>query len=866
MRFVLPLLALAGTAAALTASVTTYTNLAAYSAATDNTTVVSFNGLLASAERFASFNSLVVDGVTFTTPTPGTVVNVTAANYYSPNNYPNAFINNAGTTFATETLNVTLPSPTLALALDYGQLFAGGIGTITLSNGFTFNPATLPTVGNTAFIGFISTTPITGLTYVVSGGDWVVEDLRISTPAYSGPPPTISMSLSDPIIPAGGSATLTWSSTNVNSCTASGGWSGTQPTSGAQTISPGAPGYYTYSLTCSGSAGNVSLQSVVLTAFGPTPGIPYAANQAAYHKGYQASFYDAPPNQIVRLQTSLTVPPFPPIPSASGAVLFLWPGLDPGTNSVNLLPINDGVLQPVLTWGDSCAPTSQPTAFSSWWISAQYVNTIGNDPGYTGCFSGNSMLVAPGDVLLLDMELDANSGLWTQTVTDSNTKQSVTFSMNMEGQGQNWAYFAIEEWYGATISSPVIFSNTTITFQSVDTGSCSVAQGQNNAYIMTPPTLQTSGLQCFIGSIVLTQPQNQPVLTIAKSHTGSFTQGQQGATYTVTVSNGAGATPTSGTVTVTDSVPGGLTLGSMAGTGWNCSANNCTRSDALNAGSSYPPITVTVNVAGTATSPQVNQASVSGGGSATAAASDITTIASGKTETATIVSAANPAAVAIAPGSLATAYGKDLANSKAGGTSLPLPTKFEGTSVSIMDSSETTTLAPLLYVSPTQVNFEVPRGVATGAATVTVVSGDGTQSAASVQIATVAPGLFELNSTGLAAAYVILYHANGTQTVEQVYKVTGGDVVATPVSLGSSTDKPYLFLFGTGFEAAGTAGVKVSIGGTNVPVAFAGSQGGFVGLDQANVELPASLTGKGKVTIQLMADGLAANAVNITIQ
>jgi uncharacterized protein (TIGR03437 family) len=233
---------------------------------------------------------------------------------------------------------------------------------------------------------------------------------------------------------------------------------------------------------------------------------------------------------------------------------------------------------------------------------------------------------------------------------------------------------------------------------------------------------------------------------------------------------------------------------------------------------------------------------------------------------ATIVSAANPAGVAVAPGSLATAYGKDLANSKAAGTPLPLPTSFGGTSVSILDSNGNPSLAPLLYVSPGQVNFEVPIGVATGTAAVTVSSGDRTQTIGTVQIAPVAPGLFELNSAGLAAAYVILYHADGTQTVEQVYKVTGGDVVATPVSLGSSTDKPYLFLFGTGFEAAGTGGVKVSIGGTNVPVSFAGSQGGFAGLDQANVELPASLAGKGKVTIQLTADGLAANAVNITIQ
>ena len=71
-------------------------------------------------------------------------------------------------------------------------------------------------------------------------------------------------------------------------------------------------------------------------------------------------------------------------------------------------------------------------------------------------------------------------------------------------------------------------------------------------------------------------------------------------------------------------------------------------------------------------------------------------------------------------------------------------------------------------------NFEVPPGLATGPAIVTITSGDGTQSAASVQVASVAPGIFEQNSGGLAAAYVILYHANDTQTVEQVYTVKRG--------------------------------------------------------------------------------------------
>jgi uncharacterized protein (TIGR03437 family) len=234
---------------------------------------------------------------------------------------------------------------------------------------------------------------------------------------------------------------------------------------------------------------------------------------------------------------------------------------------------------------------------------------------------------------------------------------------------------------------------------------------------------------------------------------------------------------------------------------------------------------------------------------------------------ATVVSAAPATGTAVAPGSLATAFGTDLANKHAGATPLPLPTSFGGTSVSIQDSSGAKSLAPLLYVIPTQVNFEVPRGVAAGAATVTITSGDGQQSVANVQIAAVAPGLFEADSSGLAAGYVVLYHANNTQTVEQLFTLTSaGDVLASPVSLGSTTDRAFLFLFGTGIQAAGAAGVTVSVGGTNAPVSFAGPQGQFIGVDQVNVQLPATLKGKGNVTINLTANGVAANPVNITIQ
>src|ERR1035437_1426300 len=116
-----------------------------------------------------------------------------------------------------------------------------------------------------------------------------------------------------------------------------------------------------------------------------------------------------------------------------------------------------------------------------------------------------------------------------------------------------------------------------------------------------------------------------PVLNIVKTHSGNFSKGQNGATYTVTVSNN-GIDPTKGTVTVTETIPAGLTLVSMAGDGWTCKGISCTRSDALASGVSYPAITVTVNVASNAASSVTNQVGVSGGTAAAATTSDLTTI------------------------------------------------------------------------------------------------------------------------------------------------------------------------------------------------------------------------------------------------
>ena len=127
----------------------------------------------------------------------------------------------------------------------------------------------------------------------------------------------------------------------------------------------------------------------------------------------------------------------------------------------------------------------------------------------------------------------------------------------------------------------------------------------------------------------------QPDLTITKSHSGNFTQGQTGAQYTLTVSNVGSASTNGSTVTVTDTLPAGLTPTGPIGShnGWTCGIASqtltCTRSNVLTAGSSYPTITLTVNVANNAPASVTNSATVSGGGqiyTANDTATDPTTI------------------------------------------------------------------------------------------------------------------------------------------------------------------------------------------------------------------------------------------------
>jgi hypothetical protein len=184
------ILMLSGSAAAHSQGLTIdITDPSVFAAATSNPNKIGFNGILPAGASYASFNPLTVSGVNFSTPLANTFVDVAIATYYSPNDYSADFSIDsviAGTNNIpniNNELDIALPQPVHALALDYGGLGFSGVGTavITLSNGHSFTNSSLPTVGQTTFTGFISTDPITSVKIVTLNDSWVVTDLTLAS-------------------------------------------------------------------------------------------------------------------------------------------------------------------------------------------------------------------------------------------------------------------------------------------------------------------------------------------------------------------------------------------------------------------------------------------------------------------------------------------------------------------------------------------------------------------------------------------------------------------------------------------------------------------------------------------------------------
>ncbi len=220
----------------------------------------------------------------------------------------------------------------------------------------------------------------------------------------------------------------------------------------------------------------------------------------------------------------------------------------------------------------------------------------------------------------------------------------------------------------------------------------------------------------------------------------------------------------------------------------------------------------------------------------------------------------------VAPGSIVSIYGTNLASGSAFASSATLPYSLSNASATVLDSSGDVTDLPLFYVSATQINALIPTTVASGPASVTVTTPTGTESS-SVTIAAIAPGLFSANETGknAASAQIAINHSDGSQSLDNTFQCGAGAVNCVPINLDLSSGPAALVLYGTGIRgAASISDVSVTIGGQSLPVTFASAAPGYQGLDQVNVMLPQSLAGTGIANLSVNVNGTFSNVLTVS--
>ena len=218
----------------------------------------------------------------------------------------------------------------------------------------------------------------------------------------------------------------------------------------------------------------------------------------------------------------------------------------------------------------------------------------------------------------------------------------------------------------------------------------------------------------------------------------------------------------------------------------------------------------------------------------------------------------------LAPNSIADSFGTNLATGVFSATG-NLGTNLGGTTVKVEDATGATRSANLFFANSQQVNWQVPVGTAMGPAFVTTTSGNGTVSTDIFDVESVGPGLFGVDASGSgpAAAYITpggldAFHCSAAYNCTTVPINVGGGGV-------------YLILFGTGIQYHQSQ-VMVTFTSSSgavlasVAAAYASAQGGFVGLDQINVELPRSLAGSGIVNVTLTIGDQTSNAVQVQFQ
>ena len=212
----------------------------------------------------------------------------------------------------------------------------------------------------------------------------------------------------------------------------------------------------------------------------------------------------------------------------------------------------------------------------------------------------------------------------------------------------------------------------------------------------------------------------------------------------------------------------------------------------------------------------------------------------------------------LAPGSMATVFGSNLAAGPVQATTTTLPTSLGDTDSLTVGAAA----APLFFVSPGLINFQVPFDTPRGTVNVAVTRGGKTSAAQRVEIVPASPGIFTMNSSGQGA----IVNLRGSLVDRNAPAAPGDFVVVLCTGLGATTPAvPTGVAVPIGTLAVANLPVSATVGDIPATVSFAGLAPGYVGLYQVNLQIPAGVDFGDSVPLALTQNGVASNPATLAI-
>jgi uncharacterized protein (TIGR03437 family) len=216
---------------------------------------------------------------------------------------------------------------------------------------------------------------------------------------------------------------------------------------------------------------------------------------------------------------------------------------------------------------------------------------------------------------------------------------------------------------------------------------------------------------------------------------------------------------------------------------------------------------------------------------------------------------------ALAPGSIISVFGANLASSAAGASSLPLPKTLAGATLQVGGYE-----VPLFYSSGGQINAQLPFELALNTRPQLIVKGaDFVTVPETITVAAARPGIFTTTQDGKGQG-VIMDVAN--RLVDANNPAKAGDVVVVYCT-GLGATNPAMRSGEAALPsplAKATTPVQVTIGGQPAVVHYAGLTPGFVGLYQVNVQVPSGVTPGSSVPLVISQDGVPSNTVTLAVR